>query len=177
MARPVFATIHLDALRHNLAVVRRHAPRSRVLAVLKANAYGHGLARAARALSEADGFGLLELESAVELRRAGFRQHVVLLEGCFEAAELPELARHDVAAVVHGREQVEMLAALPAGAQLDIYVKLNTGMNRLGFPPEEFPALRAALARLPGVRSVALMTHFANADDGRGVGWQMQALE
>jgi alanine racemase len=177
MSRPIFATIHLAALQHNLAVVRRHAACSKVLAVLKANAYGHGLARAARAFSDADGFGLLEIESAIALRQAGFRQHLVLLEGPFAADELPLLAQHDVAAVVHSREQVEMLAALPVGAKLDVYVKLNTGMNRLGFPAEEFAAVRSELARHPGIRGITLMTHFANADDARGVGWQMQALE
>jgi alanine racemase len=177
MPRPILATVHADALRHNLGVVRRSAPRSKVLAVLKANGYGHGLARVARALPDAEGFGLLEVESALELRRAGYRQHVLLLEGFFEAAELPLLAQHGIATVLHSREQVEMLERLPAGAGIDVYVKLNTGMNRLGFAPGEFAALRSRLARHPGVRSLAVMTHFANADDARGVGWQLQALE
>jgi len=107
--RPLFATIDSGALKHNLAIVRRHAPRSRVLAVVKANAYGHGLMRAAAALSEADGFALLELEDAVRLREAGFRQRIVLLEGFFEPGELPVLLKHGLATVVHNMEQVAAL--------------------------------------------------------------------
>ena len=175
--RPTLATIDSAALRHNLAVVRRHAPRSRVLAVLKANAYGHGFMRAARALSTADGFGVLELDAAVQLREAGHRQPIVLLEGCFEAAELPVLVRHDIAAVVHCQEQIEMLNGLGPDAALDVHLKLNTGMNRLGFELRALPAAVAALRQHRAVKSITLMTHFASADEARGVDWQMQALE
>jgi alanine racemase len=177
MARPTLATIDTAALKHNLAVVRRHAPRSRVLAVLKANAYGHGLMRAARAFSAAEGFGLVELDAAVQLRESGYRQQIVLLEGYFEAAELPVLVRHDIATVVHSRDQIEMLNELRPDAALDVYVKLNTGMNRLGFEAGALPAAVADLKQHPAVKSVTLMTHFASADETRGVEWQMQALE
>ncbi len=177
MSRPILATIHLGALRHNLAVVRRCAPQSRVLAVIKANAYGHGLMRAALALANADGFGLVELESAVRLREAGFGQRILLLEGCFEASELPVVARHRIAAVVHSREQIRMLAVLREDAALDLFVKFNTGMNRLGFEIEAIPTVIAELRRQPAVRSITLMTHFASADEARGVEWQMQDFE
>ncbi len=177
MSRPLLATIDAAALKHNLEVVRRHAPHSRVLAVIKANAYGHGLLRSASALSAAEGYGLVELESAVRLREAGYRQRILLLEGWFEAAELPVFVHHGIAAVVHSRDQIEMLKELQQGAALDVYVKLNSGMNRLGFEPGALPAVAAELTQHPAVNSVTLMTHFAVADEARGVGWQMQALE
>jgi len=174
--RPLFATIDTAALRHNLGVVRRHAPRSKVWAVLKANAYGHGLLRAAAALSGADGFALVELEGAIQLREAGHHQPILLLEGFFEATELPLLLRHKLTPVVHNREQVDALDALAPGAGLDVLLKLNTGMNRLGMAEREFPAALERLKRNPGIASITLMTHFASADEARGVDWQMQAI-
>jgi alanine racemase len=177
MPRPISATISLSALRHNLAVARRHAPRSRVLAVIKADAYGHGALRAARALSDADGFALLELDTAIRLREAGHQQRIVLLEGFFEARDLPLLTGHRLAIAIHSAEQLRMLKALPADSRLDVLLKINTGMNRLGFAPAEFPAALASLQSSPAVGQITLMTHFANADDARGVAWQMAELE
>jgi alanine racemase len=177
MARPILATIDLAALAHNLAVVKRHAPAARVLAVVKANAYGHGLARAARALGAADGFGLVELDSAVRLREAGYTQRILLLEGAFEPSEMPVLARHALATVVHCHEQVAMLKDAPGNAALDVFVKVNTGMNRLGFATGAIAGVVAELKRLPAVGSLTLMTHFASADEARGVAWQMEMLE
>ncbi|MFN7085788.1 MAG: alanine racemase [Burkholderiales bacterium] len=177
MPRPLSATIHLDALRHNLAVVRRHAPRSRVLAVVKANAYGHGVERAARALSGAEGFALLELDAAVRLREAGYRQRIVLLEGLFDARDLPLLAQYRLDTVVHSDEQLRWLEGLPAGAGLGVLLKINTGMNRLGFARDGFAAALAALQSNPAIGEITLMTHFASADDARGVAWQMAGLE
>jgi alanine racemase len=177
MPRPITATIDLGALRHNLAVVRRHAPRSRVLAVVKADAYGHGLLRAARALKDADAFGLVELDAAVRLREAGFSQRIVLLEGFFEAADLPVLAAHRLATVVHGGDQLEMLESFRGARGLEVLVKINTGMNRLGFTPVEAADALARLARMAAVGEVSLMTHFASADDARGIGWQLAAFE
>lgn len=174
--RPLLATIDSAALRHNLGVVRRHAPKSKVLAVVKANAYGHGLLRAASALSEADGFALVELDGAARLRAAGFRQPIVLLEGFFEAGELPDLAAGGFGTVVHGLDQVDALDAYAASARFDVLIKVNTGMNRLGFSPQEFPAAVSRLRRNPRVGSITLMTHFAGADEARGVEWQLQAL-
>jgi alanine racemase len=174
--RPLVATIDSAALKHNLAIVRRHAPRSRVLAVVKANAYGHGLMRAAAALSGADGFALLELEGAVRLREAGFRNRIVLLGGFFEPGELPVLLQHGLATVVHNLEQVAALDRLPDGGKLDVLLKANTGMNRLGLDAAEFAR---ALDRLRGnarIGSITLLTHFADADDARGVGWQLERV-
>lgn len=177
MPRPISATIALGALRDNLAVARRHAPRARALAVIKASAYGHGLLRAARAMRGADGFALLEFEAAAALRDAGYTQRIVMLEGFFDARDLPVLIEYRLGAVVHSAGQLELLRELPAGSGLDVLLKINTGMNRLGFAPAEFPAALAALQANPAVAQITLMTHFADADDERGVAWQMAAFE
>lgn len=176
MSRPISATIDLGALGDNLALVRRRAPNARALAVIKANAYGHGLLRTARALGAADGFALLELDAAVRLREAGYKQRIVLLEGFFDAGELPVVLEHGLATVVHSREQVAALNQLPAGSNLDVLLKLNTGMNRLGFTSGEFSAALSALRENEAVGRITLMTHFANADDARGVTWQMESF-
>ena len=164
----------MTALRHNLGVVRRHAPSSRVLAVVKAAAYGHGALRVARALADAgvDGFGLLELDTAVRLREAGIQQRIVLLEGFFDANELPVLVQNRIDTTVHDREQLELLTQ--AQGKLNVLMKLNTGMNRLGFVEGGFNAAWQRVRAAPAVNELTLMTHFANSDDTRGVDWQMQ---
>lgn len=177
MPRPISATIDLRALRHNLGVARQHAARSRVFAVIKANAYGHGLLRAARAMAGADGFALLELDAAIELRQAGFARPLLLLEGFFDEPELFAMVGHRLATVVHNRDQLQMLRELAPGAGLEVMLKVNTGMNRLGFAPADCPAAIAALRSNPGVGGITLATHFANADDARGVTWQMETFE
>ena len=179
MYRPLTATIDLAALRHNLRVVRSHVGLSRVLAVVKANAYGHGVMRVVRALANAgaDGFALLELDTAIALREAGFRQRLALLEGFFDARELALLARHRIDTVVHCAEQMAMLRHAPATVQLNVLLKLNTGMNRLGFAAAAFADALAALRANAAVDEITLMTHFANSDDARGVAWQMAAFD
>jgi len=175
--RPIKALISSAALRHNLGVVRSCAPHSRVFAVIKANAYGHGLMRAARAFESADGLALLEIEAAVRLRESGYGRRLALLEGLFEAAELAVAAQHDLTIVVHSEEQLRMLDAAPAGARLDVMLKVNTGMNRLGLEAREAIVARDSLIRHRAVKQLTLMTHFATADDARGVAWQMETFE
>jgi alanine racemase len=175
--RPIKALISSAALRHNLGVVRSSAPHARVYAVIKANAYGHGLLRAARAFESADGLALLEIEAAVRLREIGYGRRLALLEGLFEAAELAVAAQHDLTIVVHNELQLRMLDAAPAGARLDVMLKVNTGMNRLGLGPREAIAARDNLKRHAAVKQLTLMTHFATADDARGVAWQMETFE
>ena len=167
--RPIQATISAAALRANYAAAQRAARGAKVYAVVKANAYGHGLGRVGRALANADGFGIVELEGAVVLREAGARQPILLLEGFFEPAELPVLAAHDLAIVVHSQDQLRILESTKPARPLDIFFKINTGMNRLGFA---VPAARAMLERLrnTGVaKSITLMTHFATADGPPGI--------
>jgi alanine racemase len=176
MARPIRATIHLSALRSNLDVARRTAPHARLLAVIKANAYGHGLLRAAAALQDADGFAVLELDAAVRLREAGHRRRIVVLEGPFELPELPYFSQHRLTAAVHNSEQVAMLEGTRLPDPIDVFVKLNTGMNRLGFGAESFGDALDRLRASDNVGEITLMTHFANADDSRGIEWQLEAF-
>ena len=171
--RPIRARIDSAALGHNLSVARRLAPRSRVWAVVKANAYGHGLARAAKALASADGLALIELEAAVELRRAGEKRPILLMQGFYSSEEIGAIEANGFTAVVHDDEQIAMLEK--ASVRIPIYVKLNTGMNRLGFGEKEFAG---ALDRLRRCASeITLMTHFAEADGERGVRWQLVRFE
>ena len=177
MPRPITATLDLSALAHNLDVARAHAPHAKLFAVIKANAYGHGLLRAAQALRAADGFAVVEFDAAMRLRDAGFGQRILLLEGFFDAREVAEGTARRIAAVVHQREQIALLGGLPAGSRLDVLLKVNSGMNRLGFAPEDVHKAYAALQDCAGVGKITLMSHFANADDARGVDWQMETFE
>ncbi len=177
MTRPTRATIHLSALRNNLALARRVAPGARVLAVIKANAYGHGLLRAADALQSADGFALVELDAAVQLRDSAYRGRIVLLEGFFEANELAHFAQHRLTSVVHHVDQVMMLEQGAAAAPIDVFVKLNTGMNRLGLRLESLRGVLERLRACANVGDITLMTHFACADDEKGVQWQLENFQ
>jgi len=178
VSRPIRATISAPALRHNYAVARRLAARSKVFAVVKANAYGHGLERAARALkAHADGFGIVELEGAVLMRDLGCAQPILLLEGFFEPAELPLFAAHRLAATVHCDEQLRMLETSPPPEPLDVYFKINTGMNRLGFPAAKARAAYQRLDACRAVKSITLMTHFATSELVAGVDEAMRRFD
>ena len=174
MSRPIQAHIDLSALAHNLRAARR-ATTARVLAVIKANAYGHGLLQAAEALREADGYALLDVRDAVALREAGFRQPILLLEGFFSRDELPLVAEYELSCVIHSVRQLDWLDAYPRPHGLSVWLKLNSGMNRLGFSPAEYPAVLEKLKAHRAVREVTLMTHFAQADEAAGIA-QQQAL-
>jgi alanine racemase len=166
MTPVIRAIVDTAALRANLARIRALAPRSRVLAIIKANGYGHGSVPVALALADADGFGVARLEEGVALRAAGVRQRIVLLEGVFDAAQLERAAAHELDLVVHAPEQVALLAAWRGGHVFEVWIKIDTGMNRLGFRPEDLPAAHDALARCPGVRrAFRYMTHLASADE------------
>ncbi len=173
MSRPIQAHINLDALQHNLHRARRLSS-SRIMAVIKADAYGHGLLRSAEALSDAEGFALLDLTDAVSLREAGFKQTILLLEGFFAAEELPRMAEYEIASVIHSPHQIDMLDAYPRRAALDVWLKINTGMNRLGFAPHELQAAMEKLKAHPAVRDITLMTHFSHADEATGIAAQLE---
>ena len=168
MTRPIRARIDLSALKHNLAVARGCAPQSRALAVIKANAYGHGMLRVAGALAGAEGFAVLNLSEGIALREAGFNQTILLLEGFFSAEELPALAEYRLVSVIHHAEQIEMLAASGLPVKLDVFLKINSGMNRLGFKPEALPSALQRLRSSRSVGKITLMTHFASADAPKG---------
>jgi alanine racemase len=147
------------------------------MAVIKAAAYGHGLLPVAGALNAADGFALLDLRDAVRLREAGFRQAILLLEGCFTPDDLPLAVGHDLACVVHHARQIAMLDACPRRESLQVWLKVNTGMNRLGFAPRDVPAVMEKLRSHPAVREITLMSHFSCADEAEGVAAQLETFE
>ena len=181
MPRPIRARIDAAALAANLALVRQHVPQSRVWAVVKANAYGHGLLRAAEALRSADGFALLDLNEAARLREAGFLHPILLLEGIFDAHDIETVDALHLTPVVHQREQIDLIEAASASGQLrrplDVYLKINSGMNRLGFTGDVVTKAYARLKGLRGVKSITLMTHFADADGASGVATQLASFE
>ena len=177
MPRPIEALVHRDALAHNLQRARRAAPDAKAWAVVKANAYGHGIERAFPALQGADGFALLDLDEAERVRALGWRGPVLLLEGCFEPRDLERCSRLDLWHTVHREAQLDWLAAHKTQRPHHVALKLNSGMNRLGFAPSAFRAAWQRLSVMPQVESVMLMTHFADADNARGVSAQLAAFE
>lgn len=174
--RPIHASISSAALRRNLGVARRHARGARIWAVIKANAYGHGLARTVEALDDADGFALLELDTAARLRDAGLSKPLLLIEGFFDARELLEFSSRGLTAVVHDPGQLRMLETAKLPRPVDVYLKVNTGMNRLGFAPGDAQSVIERLRACGNAAGIALMTHFAHADEPEGVGEQLRRL-
>lgn len=165
MSRPAVARIHLDNIVHNYQLARSLCPHGNALAVVKADAYGHGAVAVARALSEyVDTFAVACIEEALELREAGIQQPVLLLEGFFTADELPVIADQNFWTAIQRPDQIDQLAAAALSQPLNIWLKVDTGMHRLGFAPEQVVDAAKRLQALPQVRSVTLMTHFANAD-------------
>jgi alanine racemase len=175
LTRLVRALIDTAALRHNLGTIRAYAPRSKVMAVIKANAYGHGLVPTALALADADAFAVARLEEGVALRGAGVRAPIVLLEGVFDAEQLAEATHHGFELVVHDESQIELLETCRGEQRFVVWIKMDTGMNRLGFRPEAFGAALARLRALPvPALEVRAMTHLARADE---VGEPMTGLQ
>jgi alanine racemase len=177
MPRPVEALIHREALAHNLRRARAAAPDTRLWAVVKANAYGHGIERAYPGLAGADGFALLDLAEAERVRALGWRGPVLLLEGVFEPRDLELCSRLGLQHAVHCSAQVDWLAAHKTERAHHVHLKLNSGMNRLGFRPDEFRSAWARLAALPQVDAITLMTHFSDADGARGIAHQMTVFD
>lgn len=175
MPRPIQARIDLSALEWNLQVARR-ASSARIMAVIKADASGHGLLRAAEALNAAEGFALLDIRDAICLRDAGFGQTILLLEGFFSPDDLSLVAEYDLACVIHNQQQIDMLEAYPSRGRLEVWFKVGSGMNRLGFAPDKVPAALERLKAHPAVRDITLMTHFAHADEATGVAAQLDVF-
>ena len=176
MPRPIEALVHPQALAHNLGRARAAAPDARVWAVVKANAYGHGIARVFDGLRGADGFALLDLAEAELLRSLDWRGPILLLEGAFEARDLELCSRLNLWHVVHCRQQVDWLAAHKTQQPHRIFLKMNSGMNRLGFTSAAFRSAWVRLNALPQVDEISLMTHFSDADGARGVDHQLTAF-
>ncbi|MFZ2301574.1 MAG: alanine racemase [Gallionella sp.] len=168
MPRPIQAHISLSALENNLRVARR-ATSARLMSIIKADGYGHGMLRVAEALSASDGFALLGITDAICLREAGFRQPILMLEGIFGAEDLVPVCEYNLACVIHSAWQIALLDAYPKNGALDVWLKINSGMNRLGFAPHQAAQAMEQLRRHRAVREITLMTHFANADEARGI--------
>jgi alanine racemase len=164
MPRPIEALVHRDALAANFAVARAAAAGARVWAVVKADAYGHGIANVYPALQGADGFALLDIAEAALLRELGWRGPVLLLEGAFDARDLETCARLHLWHVVHSAAQIDLLAALKTDRPQHVFLKMNSGMNRLGFAAERLRAAWLRLDALAQVGAITLMTHLADAD-------------
>lgn len=177
MSRPVKASIDTSALRQNQQIVRRAAPGSRLWAVVKANAYGHGLARVWNALSAADGFAMLNLEEAILLRELGWKGPILMLEGFFHADELALFDKYRLTTSVHSNWQIKALQQAKLHAPLDIYVKVNSGMNRLGFMPDRLQIVWQQLRGLKNVSEMTLMSHFAEAENPHGIMEPMRRIE
>ena len=156
-------SIDTAALQHNFQRVKHFAPASKIIAVIKANAYGHGVTTVARALAAADAFGLAMSGEALQLRAAGFQQALLVLQGFYNQAELAALAEQKIASVIHSEEQLVLLEHY-RGVVLDVWLKLDTGMHRLGFDPLQAAALVARLQACSGVGKIRLLSHFANAE-------------
>ncbi|HEU4775467.1 MAG TPA: alanine racemase [Telluria sp.] len=165
MPRPLTATIHLDSMQHNLAHARACAPGARAWAVVKANAYGHGLERGMRGFAAADGMALVEPDYALRLRELGWTKPILLLEGIFDAADAAMLDTHRIDTAIHCEQQIALLEQANLRGPIDVHLKMNTGMNRLGFTPAAFAGAYARLRAIGAVRDITLMTHFANADE------------
>ena len=177
MPRPIEALIHADALAHNLAVARARVPDARIWAVVKANAYGHGIERTYQALRGADGFALLDLAEAERLRALDWRGPILLLEGAFEARDLELCSRLNLWHVVHCEPQIAWLSGHKTHLPHRVFLKMNSGMNRLGFTPAAFRGAWARLNALPQVDEISLMTHFSDADGPRGIAQQVAVFE
>jgi len=176
MPRPIEALIHTQALAHNLRRARIAAPDTKVWAVVKANAYGHGIERAYAGLQGADGFALLELGEAERIRALGWRGPILLLEGCFDARDLETCSRLSLWHTVHHEAQIDMLAAHKTHTPHRVFLKMNSGMNRLGFRPPAYAHAWRRLSGLTQVDSIALMTHLSDADGPRGIEHQLSVF-
>jgi len=186
MPRPIFARISRPALSHNLDIVRRRLDAARpagkparVWAVIKANAYGHGIERAVAGFGKADGLAMLDLSEAVRCREAGWQGPILLLEGIFEAADLDVVGRYGLTISVHHPDQLALLGHARLARPVDVFLKLNSGMNRLGFTPDVYAGAHARLVALQAagtLREVGHMTHFSTADTGEGISAQLEVF-
>ncbi|TNH45138.1 catabolic alanine racemase DadX [Photorhabdus luminescens] len=165
MPRPISATIHLDALENNLAIIRNKVGNSKIWAVVKANAYGHGLSCVWQYLDQADGFALLDFNEAILLREQGWQGPILLLEGFFKPEDLSIIDEYRLITVVHSHWQLKAIEMANLSKPIDIYLKLNSGMNRLGFPADQYRTVLSSAKRIRQIGQITLMSHFANADN------------
>lgn len=171
-SRPIQAIVNRDAMRHNISLIKSLAGSAKVFAVVKADGYGHGLSRIFPALSQIDGFAVIEMDAAAFLREQDARRPILLLEGVFSSEELSLAADLQLDLVVHNIEQIALLEKCELSYPFHVFLKINTGMNRLGIKVDEVMQCYQVLCSLPAVERVTAMTHYAEADSPRGVDWQ-----
>ncbi len=160
------ASIDLSAVQHNLKVIRHYAPKAKVMAVIKANAYGHGLLRIASILADVDALAVARIDEGIRLRQAGFTHRITILEGFVGQSDLQALLDYKLDAVIHSMDQVSILENCTGKQKISIWLKLNTGMNRLGFNCIEFTLAYQRLSHCQKVNQpISLMTHLSSADD------------
>jgi alanine racemase len=170
MPRPITAYIHPEAIRHNLNIVRQKTSGSRVWAVVKANAYGHGIERIYPALDAADGIALLDIDEAVRVRELGWKKPILLLEGIFKQNDVKTAEVFGLTAAVHCDEQLELIAAAHPARRIDINLKMNSGMNRLGYTPDEFGRAWQRARASDGVGAITLMSHLLTLTRAKSTG-------
>lgn len=176
MPRPISATLSLSALSNNLQVIRRVAPHAKIWSVVKANAYGHGIGCVLQGLSATDGFGLLDFKEAILLRELGWQGPILLLEGFFVPEDLDTIDHYGLTTTVHSDWQIEAIKQAKPASPMNVYLKINSGMNRFGFMPAQIERVWQQLNMLPQVGEITLMSHFAHADGLEGVDGQMAQI-
>ncbi len=177
MPRPILATIHTAAVQHNLARARQAAHDAKLWCVVKANAYGHGIENVFEGMRAADGFALIELSEAERIRNLGWRGPILLLEGVFDARDLELCSRLGVWHAVHCDQQIDWLAAHKTQQPHRVFLKMNSGMNRLGFTPDRYRSAWARLNALTQVDEISFMTHFSDADTPKGISAQLAVFD
>ena len=184
MPRPITAVIHTESLQHNLNIARKTISDSQLFAVVKANAYGHGIERVYSALDGADGFAFLDLDEGKRLRALGCKKPLLLLEGVFSLQDLFQCAQYQINFSVHNLHQVQWLeqfSEINPNTKFDIFLKMNSGMNRLGFSPSVYPEIWHRLKKIPIVSTITHMTHFSDADgmrfDREGIQYQAEIFQ
>src|SRR5436190_953872 len=170
MSRPFTVELDLAALRYNVKQIRDIAPQSKILAMVKANAYGHGLISIAKALTDVEGFGVSCSEEALYLRQAGLTQRIVLMEGLFSKDEIPLLTDYALDTVIHDRNQLNLLSEHPLPYPINVWLKINTGMNRLGLSPDDFSAAQFSLKPVMTLKSEIISIHLLDSGDRVGYG-------
>lgn len=163
--RATTVLIDLRALQENLKTVRKCAPATKVMSIIKANGYGHGILRVANVLQDSDAFGVASIDEALELREAGITQPIVLLEGFFSGNELPTVCKHELSVVIHHETQIEQLEVAPPAHPITVWLKIDTGMHRLGIRPQQFDAAYRRLMACKNIAAIHCMTHFSCADE------------
>jgi alanine racemase len=175
-SRPIQAIINREAMRHNVSIIQKLSGKSKVFGVVKADGYGHGLSRIYPALAQLDGLAVIEMDAAAYLREQDPCRPILLLEGVFSLKELRHAADLKLDLVVHNIEQITLLEKCGLAHSFHVFLKINTGMNRLGIGVDQTIQCYEALCRLPAVERVTAMTHYAEADTARGVDWQNEKL-